>query len=236
MEEKKEIFKKITKPEEREKLLTDLCNARAEILCKGVSESVFRLKAAQFANGKLLCALTKNSPPLQNTQENWIANFSLGGDKYFFQGDAHLISSGKPNEPSMVYFSASVDLFHLQRRQNYRIKMPASYHARFEVTESNGKPTVKNSGQIDDLSGGGCRVHYAKLPDFKTDDVVRGKIFAGGKDPIEVTAKVRHIKTDAKSSLPHIFGFEFEPMNAQLENRMFTLTMELHRQFFSRLK
>lgn len=229
MDSSKDIFTKISKADERTKILGDLAKARGEILCKGTTDAILRLKAYKLEKdklSKLSCLIQSDSDRPTLTQENVIATFNLGGEKYFFQAVAEY-------EDGEIVFTALFDLFHLQRRQNYRVRVPDSYAGRFEIFELNGGK-VKISGALQDVSSGGCRVAYPKpQPSMKMDDNLRARIVVGARAPIEVEAVIRHIKTEIQTSTTQTFGMEFLPLTAQLEHRMFGLTMDLHRELFA---
>lgn len=226
MESVQDIFTKISKPEERAKILRDLAKARGEIMCKGLGESIFKLKAYKLEKDRLSCLIQSDSAKPTLTQESVIATFNLGSEKYFYQAVAEF-------EDGEIVFTALFDLFHLQRRQSYRVRVPDSYAGRFEITEINGT-AKKISGILFDISSSGCRVVYPQPhPEIKVDDNIKARILIGGRAPIEVEANIRHIKLDSQTKPKQIFGIEFRPLSAQLEHRMFGLTMDLHRELFA---
>jgi hypothetical protein len=226
VESTKDIFTKISKPEDRSKLLRDLAKARGEILCKGATDAILKLKAYKLEKDRLFCLIQSDSDRPTMTQENVIATFNLGGEKYFFQAVAEY-------EGGEIVFTALVDLFHLQRRQNYRVRVPESYRGRFEIFELNGK-AVKIGGTLQDVSSGGCRVSYPRpQPSMKMEDNLKARILVGSRPAIEIEAVIRHIKTEIQNQPTQTFGMEFLPLTAQLEHRMFGLTMDLHRELFA---
>ena len=157
-----------------------------------------------------------------------IASFNLGGDKYFFQAVAEL-------EGSEIVFATVFELFHLQRRQNYRVKIPDSYKSHFDVTTINGQK-AKLTGILYDISSGGCRAGFKQDSSLiKIDDVLTASVCIGRREPIEVVAHVRHAKPDTQNKEIQVFGLEFKPLSPALENRMFGITMDLHRELFSKM-
>jgi hypothetical protein len=223
-----QAFTKISKSEDREKLIKDMVAAGVEILCKGQPDTIYRLKAAKFSNNKLYCSLSPNSAKLAVTHEVLIASFMLGGDKYFFQSVAQY-------EGIEIFFIAEFDLFHLQRRQNYRVKIPESYKAIMNVTDVNDQ-TIKLTANLYDISSGGCRMVYQNdKVILKMDDVLKTRVTIGSKDPLEITAMVRHIALDPLNKKASVLGLEFKPLSPALESRLFAITMDLHRELFSKL-
>lgn len=222
-----DAFTKISKPEDREKLLWDLSAARGEILCKGTTDHILKLKAYKLEKDKLHCLISGDSVRPTFTHENVIASFHLGGEKYFFQAVAEY-------DRGEIFFVAAFDLFHLQRRQNYRVKIPESYKAHLDIVTVNDQP-MHLVGSLYDISSGGCRVVYQMdAPLIKMDDNLKAKVYVGKKAPIEVEAVVRHVKPDPTRKNGQVFGLEFKPLSPALEARMFGITMDLHRELFSK--
>ncbi len=221
-------FTKISKSEDRNKLIIDLATAGGEILCKGQADTIYKLKAARFSNQRLYCIQQPDSSKLTITHEVMISSFMLGGDKYFFQAEAQY-------DDGEVFFMTAFDLFHLQRRQNYRVKIPESYNATMSIEEINGQ-AVKLKAQLYDISSGGCRMVYesGKII-LKMDDFMKTRVIIGRKDPMEISAMVRHIAPDPLNKKAHVLGLEFKPLSPNMESRLFAITMDLHRELFSTL-
>lgn len=221
-------FTKITAPEEKFKLLSDLALAGGEILCKGQTDTIYKLKTTKFSNQKLTCSTLPDSSKLTLTHEVMIASFSLGGDKYFFQGEAQL--SGED-----IYFDGNFQIFRLQRRQNYRVKIPDSYKAVMSIETVNEQNT-KLSAQLYDISSGGCRVTFqSDKITLKADDTLKTRVSIGRRDPMEITAVVRHIAPDPLDKKLSVLGLEFRPLTPSLESKLFAITMDLHRELFSKM-
>jgi c-di-GMP-binding flagellar brake protein YcgR len=159
-----------------------------------------------------------------------ICNFFIGGERYFFSSTVRI-------EKDQIALRIDQDLFHLQRRQNYRIKIPDAYTATLLISQLN-KAGSKLTGQISDLSSGGCRVVMtASTPVLEIGDIISGHIVIGKREPLEIEGTIRHHKLEATTkSSKQTFGVEFRQLDHFLEGKLFAITMDLHREFFSRLK
>lgn len=223
-----DIFSKVSS-DERLRLFKDLATVRGEILCKGDSNDIYRF-VVERATGKqeLHCSIPFGLS-LPTKEQELLGNFFIGGERYFFKTPVRV-------ENDVVILRMDADLFHLQRRQNYRIKIPDSYQAQFLITSHNKRP-IKLSGQIYDLSSGGCRVSLAAAdPILETEDRIDGHIAIGNREPLEIEGTIRHHKIEKSGALTkQIFGVEFKPLSTQIEGKLFAITMDLHREFFSRL-
>ena len=228
MSEDKDIFTRISSFDERMKLFEDLARAKAEVLCKGKEDAVIRLRSQNlnYAEGYLDCTVEKGTPV--KDAEEVLGHFFLGSEKYYFQATVSLMKN-------RVHLVLSENVFHLQRRQNYRVRIPENYKAHFNIVKVNGT-NLPIPGQIADLSGGGCRVLYMLTsPLMKLDDTVVGSLAIGKRDPIELTGVVRHIKIDSVNSSLQNFGIEFTSLTPIIENRLFALTMDLYKEIFKRV-
>lgn len=221
------IFTLIGRQDEKIKLWQDLAQAKGEILCKGKKDSICKLRIA-FYNTKtqsLECEF-KSTTQLKH-QEEYMGYFFLGGEKYYFQALAH-VHDGK------VVVSLPKEIYHLQRRQNYRVRIPEQYPAFFHIIMVNNTPQ-KIAGALADLSSQGCRVVYRmECPLMKIGDAVTGLLVVEKRPPIEMQGFVRHIKLEEGNQITQTFGIEFTPLTPVVQNKLFAITLEIHKQLFRR--
>jgi hypothetical protein len=67
---------------------------------------------------------------------------------------------------------------------------------------------------------------------MKLNDYVTGHLIIGTNAPIETQGQIRHIKVDEDNTLLQTFGIEFVGLAPITENKLFSLTMEIHKQIF----
>lgn len=218
----KEIFTLISKVEEKEKIFQDLANAHGEIICKGQDENLIKLRVQTYQN-KILECRNESSTTFKNG-EDFLGYLFLGGEKYYFEGKFQA-------QQDFCSLSLPAELYHLQRRQNYRVRVPDGYAASFNIVSANGK-AANIAGRLADLSSQGCRVLYSHDNfSLKVEDHVLGYLIIEKKVPLELQGLIRHIKlTDGGQ----ICGIEFSPLSSILENKLFAITMELHKEIFKR--
>jgi hypothetical protein len=223
-----EIFNKLTESE-RDRLLRDLADVHGDILCKGDGEDLYRLKVERIGNNKELYCLAASPTAIPESETDLLGNFSLGGERYFFRSPAII-------HQEFVTLRADGEVFHLQRRQNYRLKIPANYRALFTIMSHQGKP-MKVNADILDLSTGGCKAELktAGLVLLEGDEI-EGMLLIAGREAIGIKGVIRHRKAEATNlGSRQTFGVEFSGVSAPLEAKLFAITMDLHRQFFTRL-
>jgi hypothetical protein len=224
-----DIFSKVIDSEKR-RLFKDLATSRSAIVCKGESDQIYHFITERAGPGEVIACSVPLGMPLPTGEKDLLCNFFIGGERYF-------IKSLPGIDKDLVVLRTDQDLFHLQRRQNYRIKIPENFSALFLISEHRNSP-VKLSGYIYDLSSGGCRVELiASNPVLAVGDEVTGHICIDKKEPIELKGVIRHHKLEAFASRTskQTFGLEYTSLTPLLEGKLFAITMDLHREFFSRL-
>jgi c-di-GMP-binding flagellar brake protein YcgR len=123
-------------------------------------------------------------------------------------------------------------LYHLQRREDYRIHIPSSYKALLEVNSINSQ-IRKLSIPIMDLSGGGCRIQVEpKVLSLKAQDQIKGHIFLPDRQPIQIVGTVRHIRIEKNSKGQPICGIQFIGMSDITKNKIIAVVMDLYRELF----
>ncbi len=223
----KEIFTLIDNPEEKAQLFQDLANARGELLCKGNEETLVKIRAESYsAKPQYLYCASESTNKLANG-EQFLGYFFLGGEKYYFEGTIIAFQS-------KYSMALPASIYRLQRRQNYRAKVPNSYVAMYNIVSVNGaKENIH--GKIADISSQGCRVIYSmENPLMKIGDNVTGQMTMGARSPFEIQGIVRHIKVDEGNNVIQTFGIEFTKMPTITESKLFSITMELYKEFFKR--
>ena len=228
MTQSQDIFTKVN-DQEKQRLFKELATSRTKLICKGVGDQIYHFIAERnHPNNTVICSIPFGIPQ-PDKDNDLICNFFLGGERYFFRSLAI-------TKNDQVELSYEGELFHLQRRQNYRIKIPENYSAICLITEHKSIP-VKLSAHIYDISSGGIRVELiANEPVLISGDSVTAHIFIGKREALQVEGIVRHHKLEKFATKPskQIFGVEFTEMGSFIEGKLFAITMDLHREFFSR--
>jgi hypothetical protein len=222
-----DIFNRINDQSEKTRLFTDLALSRGELVAKmpDPSADVLVLLAHQFVNQKLLCKLAGASHPLTGSGQ-LIVTFFVGGEKYFQQTDFQV-------NGDLISISIQEPIFHLQRREDYRIKLPTTYKALFEIVSINGK-TQKHSIPLMDLSGGGCRIEVdANFYTMKVSDELKGHLFLPDRSPIPVNGSIRHARMANHGKGPLTCGIQFVGLTEQVRNRIIAVVLDLYRQLFA---
>lgn len=221
-----DIFKLVSKEEDKIRLWQDLADAKGEILCKGKDENLCNLKALFFNPKTKSLECRFNSNTKLTAREDYLGYIFIGGEKYYFQSTAQF-------QQEFVAIPLPKELYHLQRRQNYRVHIPTGYKGSFEINNLRGE-IVKTVCDLLDLSSQGCKLGCrASKEGLQVDDRISGHLLLGNRPPIELAGVVRHVQTDTVKN-QQIFGVEWAPLSPIVENRLFALTMEIHKEVFKR--
>ena len=229
MIESNEIFSKLSE-QQRKTMFDKLAKARGLIYCKTGKDVMIKLKVYRFEkNQMLVCERVENfQAPSQD--EKLVMSFSLENEKYFFQ--ARLQST---EDEKFWEISGDTDLFKLQRRDSFRIRIPNSIKTSAILKNTDTKQAFAN-GTIGDLSSGGCKVHLPGIFPVVPGQIVQFEMVIGRRPPFTVLGEIRHIKKISEPKPEQVLGVMFKDMTALLESKLFTITMELHRELIGKMQ
>jgi c-di-GMP-binding flagellar brake protein YcgR len=152
------------------------------------------------------------------------ATFSLGGEKYLFEASMGPYKDGV----NLTVFN----LFHLQRRKNFRYVLPQNYIGTFKVKSLNHK-AVSIECKLVDLSTEGCAVVWSMdMNSMQMDDVVDAEICLGNRPPIPVGGYVKNMRM--KTDMEFVLGVEFDHLAKSSESKIITTLTDLQREIYLR--
>ncbi len=225
-----EIFNKVSSAKEKEKIFSDLIKSRTELFCKGPGDEVFKLSCERVSpDNRMVCLFVKTENHFDPTVPlSVICQFNLGGEKYFFKSTLDF-------RIKSYTLDLSSDLFQLQRRQSYRIRIPSSTRSNAEVIHQDTKEMIKAVPA--DLSTGGCCVIFKQnQTSWKPGDKIQLHLKISHRDPLQLPGVVRHVRPSTPPETGLNIGLQFEGISLAVEKELFSITMELYREFFSRIE
>lgn len=230
-QDNKDIFTRISNPDEREKIAQDVARLKPDLLCKAeASDDIIPMEVSRIEQKfRLVCRTRAGAKPPIPLPVSVILSFSIGSDRFFMTTDIVDLGGG--------YYEVNFakDIFQLQRRQSYRIRIPDNHFSDLKITVSNNNAVTNLSGRIVDISSGGARMLLKHAdPVLKLDDKVEGTLVIGRRAPIAYQGVVRHVKVESQKPPAQIIGVEFTGMTPVMEGKLFAITMELHRELFAR--
>ncbi len=224
-----DIFNKITSIEERRKIFGDMASSKTEIFCKSENEEVFKLICERYSSeGKMICNLAKTDKIEPKILSSLVCQFDLGGEKYFFKS---ILDFRIKN----YILDVTDELFHLQRRQSYRIRIPLSTKSTVDIVLTDTNQNIK--AVPFDLSTGGCRISVTQPGiKFEMGNEIKLYLKIGAREPLHLTGVIRHIRQETTPKVCTYIGVQFSNISTQMEKSLFSITMDLYREFFSRVE
>lgn len=220
-----DFFKEILRPDEKDKIIQDFVHSGNELHTKLASGIILTLKPYLLKKNSFLCHLSPMEKP--PSEKEGIHNFSLNSERYFFKGQ--LLPEAKAFE---VFFNGP--LFQLQRRQTYRVAIPESFTGIVKIKLINDE-RVNLEGRLLDLSLGGCAMEIKDLKkELSLEDRIHAEFFLKKESLFESLVVVKRSKKQQAADLL-LVGAEFYPQNTALQQRIFTLTLDIHRELYGRL-
>ncbi|WP_374000465.1 PilZ domain-containing protein [Bdellovibrio bacteriovorus] len=219
------IFKAIHDEAKKHELLQQLLNSQELISLRDKYDRTIVLKP-MGTNDKLQIKCHPPETTAMNTQDSatFTAHFSLKGEKYLFE--THPVV----NEHNITL--TVLNLFHLQRRKNYRYVIPADYSAEFVVTYLN-QVVCSHTCRLLDLSTEGCAVEIAQTAaSLHLEDMVQAEIFLGDREPILVQGLIKNIRIKDDDFLT--LGVEFNHLANASEDRIVSSLTDMQRELYLR--
>ncbi len=223
-----DFFKLISNSDEKAKLILDFIKSRSEMLSK-MNGKIFKLVPLSINNKSIICSLSDPNQKIGSVTEPVINTFFLGGEKYFFRSQIFQ-KNGK------IEIDFPSDLFHLQRRQSYRIRIPESYCSEAKITQINAQTMKVPEAKLQDLSSGGCSLELDSQISLKLNDQIQIQVWMNGRMNFETPAIVKHVGAPRTkgNQLTVSYGIEFKPVEKFLEQKVFVLTVELYRELYAK--
>jgi len=218
------VFKAIHKDAEKQTLLQRLLASQQLISLRDKFERSITLKPLSInSNMQIKCR-----PPeeFMNTQDGdaFTASFQLGNDRYMFE--THPVVG-----ENFVTLTV-LNLFHLQKRRNYRYVLPQDYSAEFVINYLN-QIACAHTCRLLDLSTEGCAVEISMADaNLRLEDILQAEIFLGDREPILVQGVIKNIRE--KDELNLILGVEFNHMANASESKIVHSLTELQRDIYFR--
>lgn len=219
------VFKAINSSEDRKHLFDKIAAHQSEIWLKDKKEHSILLKAMFLNNdGHLHCRTPEGFTWKEDTPTILTATFSLGGEKYLFE------TSVTPHEGAVTL--TVINLFHLQRRKNFRYVLPMNYLGTLRVKNVNHK-AVNFECKLIDLSTEGCGATWSMdMSSMQMNDLVEAEICLGDRDPIPVHGYIKNMRM--KSEIEFILGVEFDHLAKASEDKIISALTDLQRELYLR--
>lgn len=221
----KGLFAKVSDSLEIEKIWKSAFENRTNLLGKVGSAERLNLRPEIRSKTRLIFSFIPHGTASEKGSKDVVGQFSVGGEMYFFHGtgevDGHQIS-----------LSPEIPLFRVQRRQNYRVKVPPQFRSSLKILKVEEHP-LNVSFALFDLSAGGCCLQIPLTGAQLTSNTrFSGILDLQNREAVEVQGYVRHIRElSVNQTKAKLVGIQFQPLTPSLESLLFSVTMELSRHY-----
>ena len=224
------IFLKIKDPVERKQLFDQIVSLKSDITAKPADserEAVILTVVGWAAKGQIMSSPA--SPLSFKKTDNLILQFVVDQDKYL------TIAKFEMNSDK-VLLNPIGDLFKIQRRDDFRVKLSKSYAAKLSIIKINTK-SMSTKFIVTDLSAGGCQIELNTSDiHMKSMDHLEGEITLHKRNPIKVIAEVRHIAAHPTDSRKQIIGLQFLYLEEIEKNRLVSIVLDLYKELFAKFR
>lgn len=187
------IFKAINHNEQQQVLLQKLLANQIPVSLKMPDETEIELMPMSLNSSLQIKCQYHGGTFIEEVPCNLTLNFILNGERFMAEVQAKLKGT--------VLSLSVLNLFHLQRRKNFRYILPP-HHPGFFRLKSIGTKVLKTSMRLIDISAEGCAVQVVNEHiDMTVGDEVAGEILIEGQKSILVTALLQNIRTTDEQTL-----------------------------------
>ena len=185
------------------------------------------------------------------SSEGWVI---LGNEKGVHVGDSLMMSMVLNDEKYLAQCSVQAlangwwpitldfpkQIYRVQRRRNFRIRIPLSMVTTLQFPLANGKyksnPLPNELIPVSDLSLGGARLILPQTsPLALVDKEIIGQLNLPKKVSVPIKAKVKHIEPVITSPAEVFVGIEFFGLDSSTENKLYSFSMEIYRDYIQKV-
>jgi hypothetical protein len=226
-----DIFLKIK--ESNDELVQSIMLSRQEIFAKSPdpAEDVTILVPEMLVKSRMVCRFKNKKPPAFSLPKSgqMVIQVQIGDEKFLAQ-PAFEFSGDK------IQFEMDCEFFKLQRREDFRMRLPKSFKSRIVFKKKNSTPVSFDAGLVD-ISSGGCRFESNKQAlSLKNGDRVEGEIQFEDRPTVAVTGIVRHLGPLPDDNNIEFVGLQFADLTAYSKNKIFSLIMDIYKELFNKMK
>lgn len=219
-------FAKVSTSKEHEELLQTLAQTRPRL--DGFDQRLARYEFAVEQCEKMeLKLVLKRGRPLRG-QHNLTLNFHLQGAQYFAKVALSELAAG-------VYRTKIGDIYKLQRRANFRVRVPESVELGIEITKV-GESKLRRYFRLADISAGGAAVLLSHVDAtlLPPQQSFEGVLYCPGNKRLPVQGGIRYCrKMKGYPGFEFVAGVQFVGMATSVEADLLAVIMEIYRCLFS---
>lgn len=173
------------------------------------------------SNYQLKCRLPEDG---LYTEEGTVysASFHVGSEKYLFETSAKISNS--------LITLTVLNLFHLQKRKNFRYTLPEGYPATLLITKLN-QEECQYACRLLDLSTEGCAVLLEQeVHSLQLNDLLQAEIHLGARNAIVIQGALKNLRPTRGTDL--VLGVEFNHLASTSEGAIIHAITDLQRELY----
>lgn len=210
----------VSSQKEKLVLLERLVKMGSEVLLKieGARSPIIRAQPLSLLDSIKIIFKTEGLPLDAEISEVGVIQANIEDKKIMSQVD--LTSRG----PELLLGHFCYDLYVVQRRDFFRLRLPIDFNAFIELPSVMGKTRLK----IDDISAGGLQLLDAReITPFKVNDSFLILLDIPGHTPQSIKVIVRRVQ----KGKPFKIGLQFLDVTKEEQSELLSLVMQLYRRF-----
>lgn len=221
------VFTRVSVRSDRERVFSRLVTERPVFIVQ-IQKKTYECRAKDRKGRYLLFDFLEGTGGMFESET--IASFTLGPEMYFMRTFINAYDG-------IVTLDLGADLYKVQRRDSFRLVVPARYKARFELRSVDLEMT-KATFPVVDLSGGGLSFEMLYATDkLRVGSHVTGLLRVGEIYSKPIVANVKHLRPfGSMGSGLFRTGIQFEGLAPAEREELIALVMKIHREAFSRFK
>lgn len=211
------LLKQVTDPAFKQKIFLQLVNTHGIILLKDKFDRNLPLKVfSTEETTKLFCKGAVQMDLDFSYSETYTAHFMIDSEKYMFEAfpsfeDGHIAVSIKR-------------IYHLQRRQTMRYKVPGDVSIKLTIGSRNEEPCLLDC-TVSDLNTLGCSVFLSESA-LAVNDLIDATLIVNGETSLQLQGVIKNVRNHDNGQ--QIAGVEFHHLLYSGEEKLSSMISELH--------
>lgn len=210
------ILKQVTDTGFKQRILTKLLETHGIVILKDKFGRKLPLKAVSIHDTKITCAAAVKMDLDFSYSENYTAHIALDHEKFMFEV--------APTTKNGLVVLTIYRIFHLQRRQTMRYRVPQDASMKLVINSINSTPCTLEC-PVTDINSLGCSINLSTTMQLNTNDLIDATISTYGEEPVQLQGVIRNVRPQGNGN---VAGIEFHHLMYAGEERLTAMVAALH--------
>ena len=219
------IFQAVNNESDKDLFLQKLLKQQELIYLKDKTNAPLVLKPESRGPGfSIICSQIQGSNLVPNKMSRATIHVSIEGETYYFDTI--------PELQAQSFKLPLLNLFHIQKRKNFRLVLPIKYEAQFIFSTLNKAP-AQIPCRLVDINTDGCGIEASvQNAQFNVNDQLEGAIYLGHRPPIAIHGYIKNIRMKTEDNLT--LGVAFKHTSNTTEGLIVSALADLQRELYFR--